>query len=60
MFRVSYYKEYNRHGKHVVRNSSALFTTEDAAKKFGDSLWSDSKVTHVEVEGGFDSKGNKI
>jgi hypothetical protein len=46
--------------KHREKTKTALFIDEQAAKRFQDQLWKDKSVTHAEVQGGFDSKGNKI
>lgn len=46
--------------KHRNQTQTALFETEAAAKKFGDQIWKEPKTLSVSIEGGFNSKGEKI
>lgn len=56
-----YYRvTWSKSGKHKDTEHSVLFENEKAAKSFADGLWKNPKVLHVEIEGNYNSKGEKI
>lgn len=59
-YRVLFTTRHVIKGKVREKESSALFTTEQAAKTFLNGCRGNKATVHAEIESGFNSKGEKI
>lgn len=59
-YKVTLVRRHIIKGKVREKEESALFTTEQAAKKFEAQAWQDKSVISTDLQGGYDSKGDKV